>query len=87
MDDANCQEALQDRDGVLLLPRAPPVSGLWRWHVRLLRLFFEESQDHMWHVGRIGAELRRGVAAVMFEQRADDVVRCGGGQYFRLFGG
>ena len=79
MDDAKCQEAVQDRDGRLLVH----ILGLGRLMLRLglVVLFFEEIQVHVWRVlvhqtavcfshVCICAELWRWVAAVMLEENA-----------------
>ena len=87
VDDTNCQESVLNWDGRLL------VRILRLWHLMLRHLgffvlFFEEIREHVWWVlvhrnvvcfSRvcIFAELWRGKAAVMLEEGASNVARCG----------
>ena len=87
-------EAVQDRDGRLLVH----ILWLGRFMLRqlgLVVLVFEEIRVHVWRVlvhqtalcfshVCICAELWRGVAAAMLEERACDVARCGEGKDFSL---
>ena len=87
VDDAKCKESVQNWDGRLLVR----ILRLWHLmlrHVGLMVLFFEEIREHDWWVlvhwtavcfSRvcICAELWRGEAVVMLEERASNVARCG----------
>ena len=87
MQDAKCQESVQNWDGRL------PVRKLRLWffmfrQLGLVVFFFEEIREHVWwvlvywnvahliHVC-ICAELWRAEAAVMLEELAGNVARCG----------
>ena len=85
MDDAKCQESVQNWDGrllvrILYLPHARSRCPLLR------RVLVHWTAAHFFH-GAIRAELWRRVAAVMVEERAGDVARCGEGEDFSLVDG